>query len=217
MAARTGFATPGKPPVSIVTSAAARTPTRGPTPVAARDHALDALRAAMMLLGIVLHAGLSYTHLPTKRIWTFKDRHTSMLCDAVMMASGLFRMPVFFLLAGYFAAMICRKRGVTGLIRNRAGRILVPFVAAWLVSFPLVRAGSSYAEALESGAPSSMATLIRAFTSGSLYAAPYPIHLWFLEYLLIYYAIASLLVPWTGGTSKAAPSWFLPDTRPLRL
>src|SRR5436190_4742025 len=32
-----------------------------------RSHALDALRAAMMLLGIVLHAGLSYTHLPTDR------------------------------------------------------------------------------------------------------------------------------------------------------
>src|SRR4051795_3374595 len=152
MAARAGFAAPGKPPVPIVTSPAARTPLRGPMPVAERDHALDALRAAMMLMGIVLHAGLSYTQLPTKPIWPFKDRHTSILCDAVMMASGLFRMPVFFLIAGYFAAMIWRKRGIAGLIRNRARRILVPFIAVWLVSFPLVQAGFRYAEALDKGA-----------------------------------------------------------------
>ena len=154
----------------------------------------------MMLLGIVLHAGLSYTHLPTRPLWPFKDRHTSMLCDAVMMASGLFRMPVFFLIAGYFAAMICRKRGVDGPDPEPGKEILVPFIAAWLVTFPLCRTGFSYAEALDRGEPSSMATLIRAFTSGNLYAAPYPIHLWFLEYLLIYYAIASLCVLWPGGT-----------------
>ena len=38
-----------------------------------RYHAMDNLRAAMMLLGIVLHAGLSYTHMPRNSIWHFKD------------------------------------------------------------------------------------------------------------------------------------------------
>jgi glucan biosynthesis protein C len=216
MAVRASIAIPGKPPVSIVTSPAARTPTLGPPPVVERDHALDALRAAMMLLGIVLHAGLSYTHLPTRPLWPFKDRHTSMLCDAVMMASGLFRMPVFFLIAGYFAAMICRKRGIVGLVRNRARRILVPFIAAWIATFPLVRAGYLYAEALDRGETASMATLIGAFKGSELYAAPYPIHLWFLEYLLIYYAVAVLFVLWPGGTWQAARTWFPSDSRPLR-
>ena len=182
-------------------------------PVAERDHALDALRAAMMLLGIVLHAGLSYTHLPTRPLWPFKDRHTSMLCDAVMMASGLFRMPVFFLIAGYFAARIYGKRGVTGLVRNRARRILVPFVAVWIVTFPLVRSGYFFAEALDRGEPASMATLIGAFTDSKLYADPYPIHLWFLEYLLIYYAVARPLAcsgRGARGRQHEPGSWRIP-------
>jgi hypothetical protein len=71
-----------------------------------RYHAMDKLRAAMMLLGIVLHAGLSYSHMPRAPIWPFKDASSSVFCDAIMMASGLFRMPVFFLVAGFFAARI---------------------------------------------------------------------------------------------------------------
>jgi glucan biosynthesis protein C len=182
--------------VSIAPSPAARAAAGNPLSVTERDHALDALRAAMMLLGIVLHAGLAYATLPTKPIWPFKDRNTSVLLDAVMMASGLFRMPVFFLIAGYFAAMVCRKRGVMGLIRNRARRILTPFVVVWVVSFPLVRAGFSYAEALDAGAAAGLGTLTHVLSAESPYAWPYPIHLWFLEYLLIYYAGAVLVLLW---------------------
>ena len=118
-------------------------------PVVERDHALDALRAAMMLLGIVLHAGLSYTHLPTRPLWPFKDRHTSMLCDVVMMASGLFRMPVFFLIAGYFAARIYGKRGVTGLVRNRRGGSSSRSSRPGSSPFPWSGPVTDYAEALD--------------------------------------------------------------------
>ena len=112
--------------------------------------------------------------------------------------------------------MICRKRGLAGLVRNRARRILVPFIAAWLVTFP-VRAGFSYAEAVDRGEPASMATLLVAFKGSKLYADPHPIHLWFLEYLLIYYVFASLFMLWPGGTWQAARTWFPSDSRPLRL
>jgi glucan biosynthesis protein C len=85
-----------------------------------RYHTLDNLRAAMMLLGIVLHAGLSYTHMPRNSIWPFKDASSSVFCDAIMMASGLFRMPVFFMVAGFFAALIHQRRGGRSLLANRA-------------------------------------------------------------------------------------------------
>jgi glucans biosynthesis protein C len=204
MASRAAVASPRKLPVSTATSSTARVPTERPIVSSGRDHALDGLRAAMMLMGILLHAGLSYTRLPTNPIWPFKDRHTSVFCDAVMMASGLFRMPVFFLIAGFFAALICRKRGVLGLIRNRAGRILVPFVVGWFVTFPLVRAGFLCAEALNAGAPAPMAAMADALLAKGPFADPYPIHLWFLEYLLIYYAIAIFVVLWSRGPGQAA-------------
>ena len=96
------------------TSEAAR-PHSGATPNARRYHALDSLRAAMMFLGIVLHAGLSYSHMPRSATWPFKDARATVVADVVMTASGLFRMPVFFLLAGFFAASLHRKRGRAGL------------------------------------------------------------------------------------------------------
>src|SRR5438270_10442934 len=89
---------------------------RGPTESSGRYHAMDALRAAMLLLGIVLHAGLSYSHMPRSDLWPFKDSRSSVLCDLVIMASGLFRMPIFFMLAGFFAARIHCRRGIPALI-----------------------------------------------------------------------------------------------------
>ena len=37
-----------------------------------------------------------------------------------------FRMPLFFVLSGFFTAMLVRKRGLGGLLRNRVSRILAP-------------------------------------------------------------------------------------------
>ena len=161
-----------------------------------RFHALDNLRAAMMLLGIVLHAGLSYSHMPRNAIWPFKDARSSVFCDAIMLVSGLFRMPVFFVAAGFFAALIHQRRGGHGLLADRARRILVPFVIGWLVTFPLVRAGFLYADALALQAPAPAAATAHALRVTGLYTEAYPIHLWFLEYLLIYYLLAVPIARW---------------------
>ena len=173
---------------------------RGPT----RYHALDSLRAAMMLMGILLHAGLSYTHMPRSSIWPFKDPHASVLCDAVAMASALFRMPLFFMIAGFFAALIHQRRGTRGLLVDRARRILGPLVVTWLVTFPVVRAGFLYADALALDNPSPAAAALHALQDGGLYAQPVPIHLWFLEYLLIYYVTAVLVVHGSRGLAPPA-------------
>ncbi len=169
----------------------ARLPTGG-----VRFHALDNLRAAMMLMGLLLHAGLSYSHMPRSPIWPFKDARASILCDAIMAASGLFRMPAFFLVAGFFAALIHERRGSQGLLADRCRRILLPFVAGWLVTFPLVRAGFLYAEAMVAHHAAPGASAARALIVTGPYADPNPIHLWFLEYLLIYYLLALPAVRW---------------------
>ena len=173
-----------------------------------RYHALDSLRAAMMLMGIVVHAGLSYTHMPSSPIWPFKDSHASVLCDAVVMASALFRMPVFFMIAGFFAALIHDRKGTRGLLADRARRILGPFVVAWLVTFPVVRAGFLYADALALGNPAPAAAAVQALQTGGPYAQPGPIHLWFLEYLLIYYVVAVLVVHGARGLGPRATLGF---------
>ena len=99
-----------------------------------RYHSLDGLRAVMMLLGLVLHAAISYGAFPYRDAWPFKDRSTLPLFDILVFTIHIFRMPVFYVMAGFFAAMLHLRRGPGGLVRNRATRILVPFVVGWVVS-----------------------------------------------------------------------------------
>lgn len=102
------------------------------TPIAAhgRMHALDGLRATMMLLGLVLHTAVSYTVIDLGAAWGYKDTATTLFADLVVMFIHVFRMPVFFVLAGFFAAMLCVRRGVAGFVNNRLQRIVLPFVVA---------------------------------------------------------------------------------------
>ena len=51
-----------------------------------------------------------------------------MAVDACIWFLHLFRMPLFFVVAGFFAAMLVARRGIGGLFRNRVRRIALPFV-----------------------------------------------------------------------------------------
>jgi peptidoglycan/LPS O-acetylase OafA/YrhL len=103
-------------------------------------------------------------------------------------------MPVFYFMAGFFAALLLEQRGAAGFLRNRMVRILVPFVAGWAVLFPLVAALVTAATNLEE-----LGTIpvkyLQFFSSGEVLRHLDPMHLWFLEYLLIFYAMASAVIP----------------------
>jgi fucose 4-O-acetylase-like acetyltransferase len=90
---------------------------------------MDALRSSMMLLGIVLHAALPYTtvHLRVQ----FKDPDTHVVFDMLVFFLHSFRMPLFFVAAGFFAGLLCERYGVRGMVRNRFLRIYVPFAVGW--------------------------------------------------------------------------------------
>ncbi len=47
----------------------------------------------------------------------------------------IFRMPLFFLLAGFFAHALFQRQGTRQFLRNRAMRILLPLVIGWMVCF----------------------------------------------------------------------------------
>lgn len=98
-----------------------------------RVHALDNLRAAMMWLGVVLH--VSVNHMAGPAILPFKDRDVSQYADFTVFFIHTFRMPVFFVLAGFLAAMMVSKRGNATMVRNRLRRIALPFALFWPVLF----------------------------------------------------------------------------------
>ena len=91
-----------------------------------RRHDLDALRSFAMLLGIGLHAALAYIGFG----WIVNDEQTSAGFVWLLSAIHGFRMALFFLLSGFFTAMLWKKRGVGGLLKHRFKRIVLPFIIA---------------------------------------------------------------------------------------
>src|SRR5215471_8342470 len=92
---------------------------------AERFHALDALRAAMMFLGIYLHAVVAYS---PNGGWPWKQAEQTRVLDWSISIIHVFRMPIFYALRGF----------ASGYVFNFAG----------------------------------------------------PMHLWFLEYLILLYLVA---------------------------
>jgi glucans biosynthesis protein C len=153
-----------------------------------RLHALDAVRAFALLSGIALHAAQPFiAGLP----WMTTESPSNALA-AVWYTLHMFRMPLFFLIAGFFGRMMLERRGTAGFIKDRARRILVPLV----VGLPIVMlvTGIAYVlGALASGADLRGPQPPPSPTHHSVLAGINLIHLWFLYYLVIFYAGALIV------------------------
>lgn len=174
-------------------------PARGRAEPAAevRFHALDLLRATMMLLGIVLHAACNYTR-GSGEAWGFRDGHSWWGFDLLIGVIHLFRMPTFFLLAGFFGALVHARRGPAGFALNRGLRLGLPLAAGWWVLFPLTVAAFVFAIVTREAGP---VTGLRAASghllAGAAFQEPKLVHLWFLYHLLLLHGGALLAVALT--------------------
>ena len=110
--------------------------TQGP----GRLHALDNLRALMMWLGVVLHVVLIHSVHPTPLPW--RDPQRTIVADIAWTAIHTFRMPAFFILAGFFVMMLLQSRGPKALAEHRLARLGAPVVVFWL---PIVMASGLFA------------------------------------------------------------------------
>lgn len=95
-------------------------------PEASRDHALDALRAFILLLGVVFHSAISFVF-RNDGTWAVGTADTSFVLWWFLSYAHSFRMETFFLLAGFFAALVVSRRGEAAFLRDRARRILGVF------------------------------------------------------------------------------------------
>jgi glucan biosynthesis protein C len=146
-----------------------------------RYHALDSLRAAMMFLGVYLHAIVAYS--PSGG-WPWKQTELTSTLDWSIAVIHVFRMPIFYAMAGFFTALLLARYGLRGAARNRFARIVVPFVVGWIVVWPAVMflAGIGYF---------GLDRTLSGFASGLVLQFAGPLHLWFLEYLIVLYALAA--------------------------
>ncbi len=145
-----------------------------------RLHALDALRAFALFLGIYFHASLSF--MPGLDDWVVTDTSTSAAIWIVSGFSHLFRMSLFFFIAGYFARLVYHRKGLGYFVRDRAKRIGLPLLMFLPVMIPLL--GLIW----EWGAQQSHRALVEP---PPISVRNFPLtHLWFLYYLLLMYVAA---------------------------
>lgn len=151
-----------------------------------RLHYLDATRAFALLLGIVFHASLSF--MPVFIGWAVMDESTSYIAGGFALISHTFRMALFFLIAGFFSAMVLHKTRTRDFLQSRAVRLGVPFIVGWLVLRPLLVSGWVAGGQSMRGDADISASLSQGFASltnlpNELFVGT---HLWFLYYLILF-------------------------------
>lgn len=96
-----------------------------------------------MLLGIVLHGAMSF--IPgVGLMWGVQDSQASSWFGVMLAAIHGWRMPLFFLVSGFFTAMLWKKRGLRSLFVHRFKRIFLPLVLSMITIIPLMWFVSDY-------------------------------------------------------------------------
>ena len=127
-----------------------------------------------MALGIVLHAALPF--IP----WRDWDGIEPFALNTLVALVHGFRMPLFFLLSGFFTAMLMHRRGLRALVGHRVRRVGLPLLVSVFTILPAVWASYDAGWAIMGeSAPGGLATDSSGAEDGFRFA-----HLWFLWVLL---------------------------------
>jgi glucans biosynthesis protein C len=145
-------------------------------------------QALAMLAGVFFHAALAHSPL-VQPFFPTADASQAPWLDAVLWPLHLVRMPLFFAIAGVFAALTLSRHGMGGLMRSRARRLGLPLL--W-VSINVLLTGA--VEHVQRPSP-----LLHWLRGAGDFTPPLGTgHLWFVHYLLLFMVLlwaARLLLP----------------------
>ncbi len=181
-----------------------------------------------MELGLVLHAAVPYTR-QCPDSWVVCDPSRSGAFDLGNTLIHAVRMPVFFLMSGFFAALLIERIGTRAFVVHRLRRIGLPFLVACIVIVPITRCVwiyGQFARPLDPLPGRFGPSLVAHFQEQGIAIFETVWHLWFLEYLLILTAVFVLarLVPGlasldrmldrvaAGLVSRARVAWLVVPT-----
>ena len=148
--------------------------------IRARVHYLDNLRAYIMWLGVVIHVAMLQMVSSTPQ--KLREAQLSEWADMLVFSIHSFRMPLFFILSGFFVAAILGRKGLIETVKLRLTRIGIPLlIFGPLISYLLAFIIIEYLQLMQlRGVPIDPSWLALAqqyqFSFG---------HLWFLYYLLL--------------------------------
>lgn len=150
-----------------------------------RLHYMDQMRAFLMVFGIVLHAAQLYN--PTQE-WLYHDNSSSATLAWIVAITHSFRMPAFFIVAGFFCGFVLQRYSLPQFLERRFTRLLIPFVAT-AVSLNLLQSWLLNPE-------QNWATWL---LSGEFVG-----HLWFLVNLMVYSVVVSVIALLMPSTVSSA-------------
>ncbi|TDH35671.1 hypothetical protein E2A64_10035 [Pseudohoeflea suaedae] len=155
-----------------------------------REHHWDFARATYLLLGIPFHAAVVYS---THHDWSVASPERSPTLTFVADMIHTFRMPGFFLIAGYFSMMMLARKGPGPWFATRLTRLGVPLISATLLILPFQILVQSWAKTVGQGGgyPNFYGA---ALSSLSHFDEPWISHLWFLYSLIAFSAGLAIVV-----------------------
>ncbi len=172
------------------------------TSASSRYHGLDFLRALMMSLGLVLHAAQLYLVMPIVDYYWDPMRSISM--DVLLIFINTFRMPTFFMMSGFFTAMLFARGGLDGLMATRYQRFILPFIIflpPLAIVMSALRICAYYL--METGQWGFNLALVPPHT---LWDNTH--NLWFLYYLIMFVLTAWLVIKSTVFLPESITRWF---------
>lgn len=147
----------------------------------------------MMWLGIILHVAVNHTTGSSSPL-PWRDSQTSPFADLILVFIHAFRMPVFFILAGYFVALMIAQRGYQGMLKHRMRRLALPFAIFWPLLFVCTTVLMLvYLHMMAYDTPGIEPGLLPR-ASGN--ASPFnTMHMWFIYYLIWFSVLTALMAP----------------------
>ena len=143
-----------------------------------RMYGLDLARAVLMLVGVIYHGALLFK---TGGGWRIESESTHQLFNVLADGIHLFRMHAFYILAGFFVAMVTEKSGNRTAAWSRIGRLAIPML---FVGFTANTLMNQFSAAWD------FDTNIATYIMKGQWLGP----LWFIGNLIAYYALSPIVL-----------------------
>jgi len=141
-----------------------------------RMHYMDAMRATLMMLGVVLHSAQVYN--PLKQWLIYSDNPETVMMYVASFIH-IFRMPAFFVVSGFFCHLTLQRYDIKKFLDIRIKRLVIPFLVTAFTLNSIQAFILSYTGWRDFD-------FIRYITNGG-----YVSHLWFLVILTLYFLFTS--------------------------
>lgn len=173
----------------------------GPGAPGGRIFYLDSIRAFAMFYGIFVH-GTTIGHPVVDQVPLFWW---------VQEVSDLFRNALFFLVSGFFTALVWKRSSLSSFAENRFNVLVVPLIASMILIAPFT---NWLVHSWHNGPMSLWAYLSGGWRQPTVGNDTWALHIWFLYALVVYACLTPLLYRVVASNAFGrAIDWYLERTR----